>query len=1542
VILTTTLRPASITESSYLPYSFSGPGSIAGAGTVTMNGSGSLSLLTSNSYTGGTVINNGTVIVTNDNALGASSGLVTMGGGTLEFARSTTGTRPVTLTATATLDVAAGATAQMGGNIAGTGGVTKTDNGTLVLAGTNSLTGDLTVNQGVLTATGSNSIVGSVNVSQGGLNHSGNTYVAGISIIGSGSGYNAIMTNSGGSLTQSNLLVGNASSGYGAVYQTGGAVTATGGGGDCFDVGNIQGASGYYDMIGGTLTVNGMAVGGENNTGSGFVANSTGGNGIMDINGGTVNNLGWLVMCRAQTDAGEAGILNIYGGLMTYAGGGISCNWGTNQTSILNMMGGVVTNTANVGIGMNRSGLASNLGVLNLDGGLIQANAVTTANSWLNFNGGTLRASAASAAFVTGLGRATVYNGGAVFDDNSYAITIGQPLLAPTGYGVSGISLSSGGSGYIMPPTVTITGGSGSNAMATATISGGAVSGIVITCPGSGYNNGDTLTVGFAGGGASAVAPTVNTVSFAQNGTGGLTKNGSGTLTLSGVNTFAGPITNNAGTLVLNSASTYAGSAVVNAGSLQLTTASQIAGNMTVGNGAALNLTQIGTATNLFGNLTLGQSAGTGATLNLVFANGNTTPPLVNCGTLTLNGTNSISIAGAFTVGVVPLIHYSATAGTGIFNANIVAPRGVVATVSNSVSSSTIYAVITSTGAGIVWTGTSPVNPNLWDISISTNWTILGAPTTYLQLVTPGDAVTFNDLGSGLVTLNTNVSPTSVTISNNAQDYTFSGSGQITSAAGLTKVGSGTVTLNLPGTYSVSTVVSNGTLSLGANQTFANLSGNGIVGTASGTPTVTVNSSTNTVFRGSLQGGLGLTKAGNGTLTLPGTNTFSGHFYENSGTVVISNGAVNVNSSTAWCDVGQQGTDSATLNLIGTGVFTNNNDFNLGDIGSATGTLNISNSATLAVGAVYVGSANAAGSTASGVVNQAGGTVQNNYLVIGGRSSTNGVGVYNLSGGSLTDAGSGLIGGVGTGTLNISGTGSASFGTNSYVGYRTGKGTLNMTGGSLSVGGDFRVAGSDASGAQYIATGLVTVANSTLSVSSLTVARGNNNLNAVSGEVDVFSGGTITSTNDVVLGFAGTGHAKLAMNGGTVNVGTVNTKWLIIPFYDTTTGELDITNGSLNLNASSAIRFSIGNTSTAGTPNTINQEGGAVTFYSDFATTIGGSGVLDMAQSGASTVINTYNLDGGTLTVPQVLSATTLPTRIFNFNGGTLKAAGSSANFFDLGTGNAFAYVRTGGAIIDTWTNSITIAQALLNNGVDEDGGLTKNGNGTLTLDGVNTYTNRTTVNAGTLGGTGTIAGALTLNSTATLAPGNAGIGTLTINGNLTLNAGSTNTFEVNGTTPANDVVVAGAGVTYGGVLNIVPSGTFTAGQQFTLFSGAGAVNAGNFSSLAGSPGSGLGFTFTNGVLSVVSTGPGTFTSQPGITNFTMNGANVVIAGTNGQTGDAYYLLTSTNIAQPLSQWQTAATNVLTANGSFTFIGTNVVSGAAQQFYILSNTNSNH
>jgi hypothetical protein len=85
-------------------------------------------------------------------------------------------------------------------------------------------------------------------------------------------------------------------------------------------------------------------------------------------------------------------------------------------------------------------------------------------------------------------------------------------------------------------------------------------------------------------------------------------------------------------------------------------------------------------------------------------------------------------------------------------------------------------------------------------------------------------------------------------------------------------------------------------------------------------------------------------------------------------------------------------------------------------------------------------------------------------------------------------------------------------------------------------------------------------------------------------------------------------------------------------------------------------------------------------------------------------------------------------------------------------------------------------------------------------------------------------------------------------------------------------------------------------------------------------------------------------TNKPAITGFSLVGTNVVINATNGQAGGTYYLLGSTNLTTPLSQWLPAATNVIQTNGGpangFTFSGTNVINASKpSQFYILSNTN---
>src|SRR5205807_1748478 len=100
------------------------------------------------------------------------------------------------------------------------------------------------------------------------------------------------------------------------------------------------------------------------------------------------------------------------------------------------------------------------------------------------------------------------------------------------------------------------------------------------------------------------------------------------------------------------------------------------------------------------------------------------------------------------------------------------------------------------------------------------------------------------------------------------------------------------------------------------------------------------------------------------------------------GTVVVdSNGAVNTAGS--FISIGQNGSDNATLLLKGTGSLTTTSDFNVGDIDSSVGTMNIMDSANLTANTIFVGSANAAGSTASGTINQTGGTVTQVSTAIG-------------------------------------------------------------------------------------------------------------------------------------------------------------------------------------------------------------------------------------------------------------------------------------------------------------------------------------------------------------------------------------------------------------------------------------------------------------------------------------------------------------------------------------------------------------------------------
>ncbi|MDO5472921.1 MAG: autotransporter-associated beta strand repeat-containing protein, partial [Akkermansia sp.] len=121
VTLVGTITPASVLVNSTGNYSFEGSGSLSGGMTLTKQGSGTLSISTANSYTGGTMIEAGTVVAKHAAALG--TGMVTLAGGTLEIAVTGVG-NIIANTGTSTLKVANGRTHGLTGTIANSGELT--------------------------------------------------------------------------------------------------------------------------------------------------------------------------------------------------------------------------------------------------------------------------------------------------------------------------------------------------------------------------------------------------------------------------------------------------------------------------------------------------------------------------------------------------------------------------------------------------------------------------------------------------------------------------------------------------------------------------------------------------------------------------------------------------------------------------------------------------------------------------------------------------------------------------------------------------------------------------------------------------------------------------------------------------------------------------------------------------------------------------------------------------------------------------------------------------------------------------------------------------------------------------------------------------------------------------------------------------------------------------------------------------------------------------------------------------------------------------
>jgi autotransporter-associated beta strand protein len=629
-----------------------------------------------------------------------------------------------------TISTAAG-NLRLGGALGGTAALVKTGAQTLTLAGSNPLTNAVTVNAGTL-AVASGSFAPAAPATVG--NTAGSPAVLSVAAGSFNANYN------GGQFTSS-LLVGAVNGAAGDVKLGGGTFAVN----QQFGLGAGNGGSAAFEMSGGTATLGSFLVVGFNND-----------NGVFNQSGGTLtidNNL----MTIAAGGSGSVSTVNLSGGTFNslattgYAPtiGGIFA--GEDGIATLNVLGSATVNLSGWGLRIAQNSGAT--GTVNLLGGTIATTSVSAGGgtSQINFNGGTLKARSASTSFFTGIGSAYIYGGGANINDGGYAITVGQPLLAPSGYGVSSISLDSGGSGYIAPPVVNISGGSGAGAAASAQMNpaSGTVTNIFITNPGSGYAAADVLTVAFLGGGGSGA--TANPPVLTINQSGGLIKSGTGTLTLTNACTFSGPTVVSAGKLALSGAGSVANSA-----------------NITISNAAtfdvsAANHYTLGAAQVLQGN----------GTVNGPFtASGTITPGAASIGTLTLNNTPVLN--------GITLMKINRNNGS-FLNDQIKLPSATVnyggtLTVTNlgaSLQAGDTFQLFSATGysGSFVATNLPPLNSDLgWSNSLTANgrvavvnvvslvptnlaWTVSG---TNLALSWPADHIGWtlqvqtNDVNTGL------------------------------------------------------------------------------------------------------------------------------------------------------------------------------------------------------------------------------------------------------------------------------------------------------------------------------------------------------------------------------------------------------------------------------------------------------------------------------------------------------------------------------------------------------------------------------------------------------------------------------------------------------------------------------------------------------------------------------------------------------------------------------------------------------------------------